>query len=124
MAGRFAKRRAARAATMSDRTALRDSLRTWWSDRAEARKKAAEKARKKAKPGSRGVDRVPAHLRGLGRSLPEYVVEHTDSPRSDRRRARLNTGRRMASSTNTPHVNPRRNGKSLKAGRLRKELQP
>lgn len=122
MAGRFAKRRAARGALKAESLALRDSLRDWWTARSELRKKAAKAARKNASKVSRGADRVPAHLKGLSSSF-EHVVEHTDSPRRDRRRAHLNTGRRMASSTNTPFVSPDRDAKSANAGRLRKELR-
>lgn len=57
-------------------------------------------------PQSRGVDRVPPHLVIPPRPV-EFIVRH---------RPRL---RAMV-----PHINPARDAKSLRAGRLRKELQP
>lgn len=121
-AGRFAKRRAARGVTKAAKVSLRESLRDFWAARAELRKKSAEDASKTAQ-ASRGAGRVPTHLRGLGRSV-EVLVERSGASHADRRRQHLNTGRRMAPSTNTPHVNPGRDSKSLASGRLREELRP
>lgn len=107
--------------------ALRDSLTDWWEERSRLRAQAkAERAKADAaarKLQSRGVDRVPKHLRGLRPHL-EFVVAHQGSNYAHRRRWHLKTGRRMVAGTNQPHINPRRDGKAVRSGRLRKELRP
>lgn len=109
-------RRAARRQAIADRT---EGLRAWRRDRIAAlAKKRADAAAKKA-PQSRGVDRVPERIRGLA-VHPEWVVEHHNTPRSLRRRGDVT----WPADGNQPHINPARDEKSLKAGRLRLELHP
>lgn len=118
-----------RSETKAKQLALRDAMTAWWEERAQLRaKRKAEQAKADAaarKNESRGVDRVPERLRA-GRTTPpfEWVVLHSDTPRPHRRHVHLSSGRRMKPSNNQPHINPLRDRKGLKTGRLRKELQP
>lgn len=98
-----------------------DDLRSWFHDREQKATKGLQKLfkkRRKAAVGSRGVDRVPERYRNVPRE-PVYLVKHEDMPR-DQRRAR---GYKVTSG-NVPHRNPERDAKSLRSGRLRKELRP
>lgn len=101
-----------------------DDLRAWLHDREQAVQKRLSELRKalfnrrqKGKAPSRGVDRVPDRYR-VKAPEPTVIVEHHDLVRSYRR-ARGYT----ATSGNTPHVNPERDAKSARSGRLRKELR-
>lgn len=97
-----------------------DDLRAWWHDREQKASKwlaKLTKKRRKAVTGRRGVDRVPERYRDTPRE-PEYLVKHEDLPRSYRRAQGY-----TATSGNVPHRNPKRDAKSLRSGRLRKELQ-
>lgn len=60
---------------------LRDRMRTWFHDRevAAEKRKAAHRKAAQANRGSRGVDRVPARLRGLA-VRPEWVHQHAGHP--------------------------------------------
>lgn len=69
----------------------------------------------------RGVDRVPDRV-NVDRPDPEVLVEHPDANYAQRRAYKRKTGRRARSTANIPHVNPKRDAKSLKSGRLRAEL--
>lgn len=64
---------------------------------------------------SGGTDRVPESMRGLHRTFA-WVHRHGGGPTGWRRGGKR-SGRFV------PYVNPARDAKSLKAGRLRKELR-
>lgn len=88
--------------------ALRDELQSWRQGVvAQLAKAAAKRAKKRSKrkpDGTRGIDRVPQHLRGLV-VHPVVLIEHTDSSYADRRRWSHSTGGALPKSANTPHVN-------------------
>ena len=100
------ERRRRQATKNAERLSVIAATRNWLQERAAAaekrREKAAKKRRKALAKTSRGVDRVPARLR-VGRPLPEVIHASTFMGK--------------------PYVNPARDAKSLKAGRLRKELR-
>jgi len=112
-----------RSEALREQRALRDELRSWRESliRAaqKARVKAAKKRAEKKPDGSRGVDRVPKHLRGLA-VTPEVLVEHVGPTYVQRRRHSLRTGRRLQPSINAPYVNPARDAK--RHARLRREV--
>lgn len=99
-------------------TNLREWVHTRGEEVAKLLRKLTARRKKKAETAgvTRGVDRVPERYR-VAKPEPQWIARHEDLPR-DYRRARGYT----ATSGNTPYVNPRRDAKSRKAGRLRKEL--
>ena len=97
------------------RRAFGDHLREWLHDRkhaaAKKRAKAAKKRAadiKKGRVPSRGVDRVPDRYRGPAKQDPTYLHQFFGTVKSHHK----------------PYVNPDRDTKSAKAGRLRKDLLP
>lgn len=95
-----------------------EQLRQWL----HARQVAAgirNRKRRKARPKfSRGVDRVPARYR-VTRPEPQWVHRHQSLSRWWARRTGQSRG-----AVNQPYTNPMRDLKSLRSGRLRKELRP
>lgn len=79
-----------------------EALREWRRQRAEAVQARIAEERKAGAKQPRGVDRVPAHLRGLA-VQPEWLHQHAGHPY-------------------TPYVNPARRTRLAKSGRLRKDL--
>lgn len=65
------EQRAARRQAAADRVA---NLRDWHQTRATNAAKAARKRAKKLRKRARGVDRVPAHLQGLARTVEAVEV--------------------------------------------------
>lgn len=114
---------------LAEQKAHGQAVQSWLRERANLMTKLLRKLRKKrakAAAGSRGVDRVPARYqvqRTPGIPGTEWHVEHSDANYAQRRRIHLESGRALVPGQNKPHVNPRRDGKSARAGRLRKELQ-
>jgi len=97
---------------------LGQQLRDWLHARQVAAGIRGRKRRKDQAKGKRGVDRVPARYRGLTPTF-EWVHQHTSPSRALSRRDGVSRGR-----LNRPYVNELRDVKSLRAGRLRKELRP
>ena len=107
-----------RAAARAQATTFGNQLRDWLQARQIA---AGIRGRKKKQPtasGKRGVDRVPERYR-VTRPKPEWIHLHTSPSRAMQRRDGVARGR-----VNQPYTNLMRDVKSLRSGRLRKELRP
>lgn len=95
-----------------------EQLRQWLHARQIAAGIRNRKRRKEQPTGKRGVDRVPERYR-VTKPAPEWVVLHTSPSRHLVRHTGASRGR-----INEPYVNPMRDVKALRSGRLRKELRP
>lgn len=100
----------ARAAAKSFGTSLRE----WMQARQVAAGIRNRKRKKKAPTGDRGVDRYR-----VTKPAPTWLVLHTSPSRALVRHQGGSRGR-----LNEPYVNPMRDVKALRSGRLRKELRP
>lgn len=93
-----------------DQRAHGERLRDW------IQRRQADLERRRAKKREEAERDKPAR--------PERVVVWVHQHTAPSRGFRRSNGKRVTGSGNTPYVNPDRDKKSLKAGRLRRELRP
>lgn len=140
--GVFRKRNRVQKSKEREQRANGDLLREWFQSRIADHAKAAEKRRKaraeRVPDGTRGIDRVPSRLQGLG-GMPQTLVENEDDNYASRRARAISRGLReehpasremrkppkgklqVRAGSNVPHVNPARDAKAGR--RLRAELR-
>lgn len=107
---------------VAESVSIGEQLRQWLHARQIAagirnRKRRKEQAKNQANV-SRGVHRVPERYR-VTKPTPEWIALHTSPSRRMVRDSGASRGR-----INEPYVNPMRDVKALRSGRLRKELRP